>query len=72
MRLFIALWYSKCLIVVGCIILTLLCLSSICPAEEGKWTRKADMPTARVAVSAITVNEEIHVIGDAAGESIPE
>ncbi len=64
MRLrFIGQRYSKSIMVTGYIILTFLCLSSICFAEEGVWTRKADMPTPRRSLSANAVNGKIYVIG---------
>ncbi|MFC1793006.1 kelch repeat-containing protein [Planctomycetota bacterium] len=37
--------------------------ASICSAVEGTWTRKANMPTARLGFSASTVNGKIYAIG---------
>jgi N-acetylneuraminic acid mutarotase len=45
------------------IILAILCLTSATTAEEGVWTRKADMPTPRGHLSANMVNGKIYVIG---------
>jgi N-acetylneuraminic acid mutarotase len=64
MRLrFIGQSYSKSVMVTGYIILTFLCLSSICFAEEGFWTRKADMPTPRHGFGNCVVNGLIYTIG---------
>lgn len=41
----------------------LLGFSSTSFAEEGKWTRKADMPTARDSLSTSVVNGKIYLIG---------
>ena len=38
-------------------------IASICSAVEGTWTRKIDMPTARLGLSANTVNGKIYAIG---------
>ena len=39
------------------------------PGEEGKWTRKADMPIARAGLSASVVNGKIYVIGGGKDEA---
>ncbi|MFQ6042248.1 MAG: hypothetical protein ACE5PV_15440 [Candidatus Poribacteria bacterium] len=40
-----------------------LSFSSISLAEEDKWTKKADMPTARADMRASVVDGKIYVIG---------
>ena len=42
---------------------SLLCATSICPAAKGEWTRKSDMPTARLDLSTSTVDGIIYAIG---------
>jgi N-acetylneuraminic acid mutarotase len=41
----------------------LLSLASISPAEEGEWTQKSDMPTARFGLSTSVLNGKIYAIG---------
>jgi len=45
------------------VVASLLSIASVCSAVEGTWTRKADMPTARLGLSASTVNGKVYVIG---------
>jgi N-acetylneuraminic acid mutarotase len=45
------------------VVASLLSLASICSAVEGTWTRKADMPTARLGLTTSTVNGKIYAIG---------
>lgn len=40
-------------------------LTSIILAGEGKWTKKASMPTARLDLSAAAANGKVYVIGGA-------
>lgn len=47
----------------GLMLIELLSFSSISLAEEGKWIKKADMPTARSSLSTSVVNGEIYAIG---------
>ena len=49
------------------IYMTLLAVASIGIAQEDTWTRKADMPTARLGASASVVGGEIYVIGGGVG-----
>lgn len=53
-------WILAFLMIVG-----LLGFSAISLAEEGKWTRKTDMPTPRSSLSSSVVNGKIYVIGGA-------
>ena len=43
--------------------IALLVLPSMSPAQEDTWTRKADMPTAKVGLSTAVVNGKIYAIG---------
>ncbi|MBI1927374.1 hypothetical protein HYR99_24440 [Candidatus Poribacteria bacterium] len=52
-------------ILVGSMLIGLLGLSSMSLAEEGKWTKKANMPTARCCLSTSVVNGKIYAIGGA-------
>ena len=47
-------------------------LPSVCLAEEGKWTKKADMPTKRAWLSTSAVNGKIYAIGGSGGQSMVE
>ena len=38
-------------------------IAATCSAAEGTWTRKADMPTARLGLTTSTVNGKIYAIG---------
>ena len=44
-------------------VVVILSIASICSAVEGRWTRKTSMPTARLGLSASTVNGMIYAIG---------
>ena len=57
-------------ILAALMLIELLSLASIGLAEEGKWTRKADMPTARRWLSTSVVNGKIYAIGGCAGQTI--
>ena len=48
------------------VLAALLGAASICQADEGTWTRKADMPTARSGLSASVVDGKIYAIGGGA------
>ena len=50
-------------ILAGLIMCGLLIIASSSLAEEGTWTRKADMPTARSLLSTSVVNGKIYAIG---------
>lgn len=52
------------------VLIELLSLASIILAEEGKWTKRADMPTARNWLSTSVVNGKIYAIGGRAGQTI--
>ena len=51
------------LILTGLILCGFLMAASICLAAGDKWTKKADMPTAREDMRASAVNGKIYVIG---------
>jgi len=44
----------------------ILATTSVCQAAGGTWTRKADMPTARLGLTTSTVNGKIYAIGGGA------
>jgi len=48
------------------VVASLLSIASISSAEEGTWTRKADMSTARLGFTTSTVNGKIYAIGGGA------
>ncbi len=50
-------------ILVGLIFGGLLGFASMSHADMGKWTKKADMPTARARLSTSAVNGKIYAIG---------
>ena len=45
------------------VIVTILGMTYICHAGEGKWTRKSDMPTARSGLCASVVDGKVYAIG---------
>jgi N-acetylneuraminic acid mutarotase len=49
------------------VLVLVLSLASVSFAQEGKWTRKADMPTERYGLSTSVVNGRIYAIGGRAG-----
>ena len=49
----------------GLMLIGLLGPASMSPAEEGTWTKKADMPTARTMVATRVVDGKIYAIGGA-------
>ena len=53
----------KARLVIALVLAMALGLPSLCPAEEDTWTRKSDMPTARMGLSTSTVNGKIYAIG---------
>jgi len=52
-------------------LIAILILSSISLAQKDTWTKKADMPTARVMFSTSAVNGKIYAIGGWDGDPIP-
>jgi predicted secreted protein/N-acetylneuraminic acid mutarotase len=50
-------------ILIGIAIIGLLSMTSVSLAIEGIWTRKADMPTARLGLTTSTVDGKIYAIG---------
>ncbi len=59
-------------ILVGSMLMGLLGISSMSLAEEGKWAKKADMPTPRSGLSTCVVNGKIYAIGGGEIPSIVE
>lgn len=62
-------WYLVW-IIVDLMLITLLGFSSISLAEEGKWTKKADMSIAREFLSTSAVDGKIYAIGGRAQKSV--
>jgi hypothetical protein len=54
----------------GLVFSLLLAFSSIVLAEPDRWTKKADMPTARCGLSTSVVNGKIYAIGGSNGNAL--
>ena len=62
--------YNLTWILAGLTLSGLLGLAAMSLAAEGTWTKKADMPTPRWALSASVVNGKIYAIGGTLGSDL--